>query len=296
MTLQQDWMTELLQQYPHIGRLVWFTVDDTPMAETDWLQAITQAGLAAYGLPRAIAPTTAYLRGLQTLTTVSEHHTLLRRVARGRGRVVHQWIRETVENEQAVFTPLVTIERRSHPVSLAIHPLTPLTAAEDAALQHLTDAIAQAEHTYLPRDRRQQVRQWLQSVGALSLAKAGPVQFIPETATGLVDALTQAQHALGITVWSLPLQRSDDVIHTLAQHFLHETTTRAASLLQRIQTLKATGKDLTLGQTEALVRDYQALNTRVKEYTDLFGVQLEAVQDQLALVQQAVAHTVGVTV
>ena len=285
---QHDWMTELLASNPEIGRLVWFTVNDGPVNQTQWLQAAVQAGLAVYGTPAGIPANTAYLRGLRALQQATPTRTLIRRVEQEHGRTVHHWIEETVSGGHVHFRVLAALERRAKQDVLMTHPLDTLTAAESDALSRLPELVDTARHTYTPGDRRRQVRQWLAAVGALQMAAAGPMQFVPDTATGLIDALTRAQDDLGVHVWSMPLQRSQDVVTTLTASLDAEITKKTAALLKTVQTTREAGKTPTTGQQAKLVSQLHDLDTRVQRYAELFGWQLDNLTMQLDIARKTV--------
>ena len=292
-TQQDDWMTELLASHPNIGRLCWFTVGDEPVDQHAWLQAIIQAGLAPYGWPHDIPATTAYLRGLHAMQRATPTKTLLRCVERERGRSVHHWIQETVSGGQVQFTVLAAIERQSRNDTLSIYRQTSLSSADDAALSQLSELIDTARHTYTPGDRRRQVRQWLGSVGALHMEAAGPVQFVPDSAGGLLDALTQAQADLGLNIWSMPLQRSQDVIATLTQSLDADITQKTTALLKRVHEARQAGKTLSAHQQTQLLEQFQSLDSRVQHYASLFGGQLTNLTTQIEVAKQALRQALA---
>ncbi len=289
-TLQQDdLMTQLLAHHPQVGRLAWFTVEAQDVDQSTWLNAVVQAGLAHYGMPQGVAPTTAYLRSLRLLQHAAESKTLIRRVVRERGRTVHHWIRETLVNGQVDFTVLAAIDRDTkHDRIASVYRMALLSRTEEEALSQLPEFLNTARHTYTPGDRRRQVRAWFTGAGALHLDAAGPVQFVPEEAAGLLEALTQARDALGIQVWSMPLQRSEDVIATITQSLDAEVTKKTATLLKQVQDTQAAGKSPTVAQQAKLVATLQDLDTRVQRYAGLFGQQLTTPTSQLDLAKQAV--------
>lgn len=284
---QDDWMGALLQQHPDLGRLVWFRVDEAPVDAAAWLQAVVDAGLAQYGTPSGIPATTGYLRGLAALKAQTPHRTLIRRVARAHGTTEHHWIRDEVIGGQVVFTPIAAIRYTARTESLQVTPLAP-RQEEQAALAQLPDLIATARRTYTAGDRRRQVRHWLQRTGALTMANAGPVTFLPVSAAGLMTALDRAKTALGLEIWSLPLTRSADVVATLTQQLDADVQQKTAALVQRVRTARAAGRDLTVAQQEALVRDLHALDDRIRAYEALFGTQLDQLQNALTVAHRVV--------
>ncbi|POB12212.1 DUF6744 family protein [Sulfobacillus sp. hq2] len=284
-----DWVTDLLHTHPDLGHLVWFTVEAGAMAQADWLAAIAQAGLAHYGLPAGIAPTTAYVRGLRTLGQGPDTRTLLRRVARHRGTVTHHWIRETTASGAVTFQVLAAITGHPRTGTLTtVERRASLTAAEETALARLPDAIQAAGQTYTAGDRRRQIRTWLARVGALTMVAAGPVQFVPTDAQGLLTALTRAQAALGLQVWTLPLARSADVIATVTASLDAEVTQKTAHLLHQLQTARAAPTPLTTAQQTRFVTAFQALQQRVEHYTQLLDDEHSALTQQLALARTAI--------
>lgn len=288
-TLQQDdLMTELLAAHPQVGRLMWFTVDDAPVDQAQWLQAMVQAGLTTYGTPTGLAPSTAFLRGLHAMKRATADRTLLRRVIREKGRTVHHWIEEKVSNGVVDFRVLASIERDTQYDRVTTKRWDTLEPSEDAALSRLPEFIETAGRTYTPGDRRRQVRQWLGKVGALQMAAAGPVQFVPEEASSLIETLTHAQSDLGLHVWSMPLARSADVIGTLTQSLDAEVTKKTASLLEAINKTRQGGKTPTTGQQAKLVAQLHDLTTRVQHYSNIFGEQLDNLTGQIDLAKRAV--------
>lgn len=285
---QEDFMTELLKAHPHVGRLAWFTVSDGPVDQATWFHAIVQAGLAAYGTPSGIASTTAYLRGLRAMQLATSDRTLIRRVTRERGRSVHHWIEETVHDGQVHFRTLAAIERFTKDDRVVTHRQAHLTPSEDEALARLPEWVEAARRTYTMGDRRRQVRQWLTNAGALKMVSAGPVQFIPDTATGLLDALSRGQADLGVQVWSMPVTRSHDVISTLTHSLDAEVTHKTAALLKKVQQAREAGKSPTTAQQAKLVEDLRALDSRIQQYASLFGDQLDNLTQQIAVAKQAV--------
>lgn len=288
MLQQDDLMAQLMASHPNVGRLAWFTVDEGLVDQQQWLQGLMRAGLTAYGAPKGIPATTAYLRGLRSMQAAAPGRTLIRRVERERGRTVHHWIEETVSGGQVHFRPLAAIARDTKHDVIGIQRLDQMTSEQDDALSRLTEFVDTAQHTFTAGDRRRQIRGWFSSVGALQMAHAGPMQFIPETAVGLIDALNQAQGDLGIHVWSMPLTRSADVIGTLTQSLDEEVTRKTAALLKSVQDAKKAGKTPTTGQQAKLVQQLRELDSRVNRYAGLFGEQLDNLTMQLDLARQTV--------
>lgn len=285
---QDDLMAQLLASHPNIGRLAWFTVEEGLVDQTQWIQGVMNAGLAAYGTPQGIPATTAYLRALRTLQSAAPGRTLIRRVERERGRTVHHWIEETVSGSQVHFRPLAAVERETTHDLINIHRLDHLTGEQDDVLSRLTEFIDTAQRTFTPGDRRRQIRGWFAGVGALQMAHAGPMQFVPETAVGLIDALAQVQDTLGVHVWSMPLSRSADVIGTLTDSLDVEVTKKTAALLKNVQASREAGKTPTVAQQAKLVQQLKDLDTRVQRYASLFGDQLDNLNSQIDVARQAV--------
>lgn len=293
-TVQQaDLMTELLASHPNVGRLAWFTVDEGLVDQQQWLQGLMEAGLTAYGVPKGIPAATAYLRGLRAMQAAAPNRTLIRRVERERGRTVHHWIEETVSGGQVHFRPLAAVKRDTKHNFISIHRLDHLTKGQDDALSRLTEFIDTAQRTFTPGDRRRQIRGWFAGVGALHMAHAGPMQFVPETAVGLIDALAQVQDTLGVHVWSMPLVRSSDVIGTLTQSLDAEVTKKTVTLLKSVQAAREAGKTLTTGQQAKLVQQLKDLDSHVQRYSGLFGEQLDNLTSQIDIAHQAVREALG---
>ena len=297
-TIQQDdLMTQLLASHPNVGRLAWFTVDDGLIDQNQWINGLMQAGLTAYGKPQGIPSTTAYLRGLRAMQSAATPRTLIRRVERERGRTVHHWIEESIQGGQVQFRPIAAITRGvardTKFDTISIQRLDHLTGSEDEALAKLTEFVDTAQHTYTPGDRRRQIRSWFAGVGALQMAHAGPMQFVPETAVGLIDALAQVQDTLGVHVWSMPLARSGDVIGTLTQSLDAEVTKKTAALLKNVQSAREAGKTPTTGQQAKLVQQLKELDARVQRYSGLFGGQLDNLTSQIDIARQAVRGALG---
>ncbi|NMP22645.1 DUF6744 family protein [Sulfobacillus harzensis] len=285
---QDDLMAQLLASHPNVGRLAWFTVDEGLVDQQQWLQGLMRAGLTAYGAPKGIPATTAYLRGLRSMQAAAPGRTLIRRVERERGRTVHHWIEETVSGGQVHFRPLAAIARDTKHDIISIQRLDQMTSEQDDALSRLPEFVDTAQRTFTAGDRRRQIRGWFSGVGALQMAHAGPMQFIPETAVGLIDALNQAQNDLGIHVWSMPLTRSADVIGTLTQSLDDEVTRKTAALLKSVQDAKKAGKTPSTASQAKLVQQLKELDSRVQRYSGLFGEQLDNLTTQIAIARQAV--------
>jgi hypothetical protein len=198
-----------------------------------------------------------------------------------------------VSGGQVHFRPLAAVERDTQHDIINIHQLDHLTNGQDDALSRLTEFVDTARHTYTPGDRRRQVRGWFAGVGALQMAHAGPMQFVPETAVGLIDALTPVQDTLGVHVWSMPLARSGDVIGTLTQSLDAEVTKKTAALLKSVQAARDAGKTPTTGQQAKLVQQLKELDSRVQRYSGLFGEQLDNLTSQIDIARQAVRGALG---
>lgn len=286
--LQEDWMAQVLANHPQVGRLAWFTVDDKMVDQQQWMHALMNAGLTIYGQPHGIPATTAYLRGLRAMQHAAGASTLIRRVEREKGRTMHHWIEETVAGGQVQFRPIAAITRYTKSDAMNVQRLDHLSSHEDDALSRLPEFVDTARNTYTPGDRRRQIRSWFAGVGAIQMANAGPVQFVPETAVTLIDALSHAQESLGLTVWSMPLTRSADVIGTLTQSLDAEVTKKTAALLKSVQKSREAGKTPTTGQQAKLVEQLRDLDTRIQRYAGLFGTQLDNLTSQIGIARQAV--------
>ena len=288
---QDDLMTQFLAANPQVGRLIWFTVDDGPVDQNAWLQGIVDVGLASYGTPPGVPATTAYLRGLRAMQQAVPSRTLVRCVERERGRTVHHWIKETIVNGHVDFRALAAIERRTTGTPADVintRRLDTLSASEDEALGRLQTYIDTARAMYTPGDRRRQVRRWLANAGALQMVAAGPVQFVPEGAAGLIEAMSQAQETLGMQIWSMPLTRSSDVVATLTQSLDAEVTRKTAALLKSVQEANAAGKTPTLRQQTKVVEQMQDLDARVQHYASMLGTEMDVLTDQIGLAKKAV--------
>ena len=290
---QDDLMTQLTGSSGTLGRLAWFTVTDNNVDRAQWLETIIQAGLAPYGLPNAIRPTTVYLRGLRAMQRQAGGSTLLRRVAREKGRTTHHWIAESVAGGQVHFNVMAAIHRDTKTDALQLDRLGDMTAAQDQAFRDLPSLVDTAAQTYTPGDRRQQILRWIRSAGSLKMPDAGPVQFIPVEATGVLDALDRAQTGLGLTLWSMPLSRSSDVIETLTQGLDAEVSQKTLALLKSIRTTKEAGKTPTAAQQAKLLDQLHDLDRRVQRYAGLFDAQLDNLTDQLALARQQVRQVLA---
>lgn len=288
-----NFLHELLASNPQIGQLAWFTVTDKPVDSRQWIQAIMQAGLASYGMPSAIPDKTAYLRGLHKLQQVVPQHTLIRRVEQSKDHTVHHWIEESIHTGQVHFRPLAAIERRAANNHVLSQPLDTLEEEEDHALSQLLTFIHEAAITFTPSDRRRQIRRWFAKIGSLQMAYAGPVQFLDESATGLLTALSRAQSDLGIHLWTVPLTRTEDVIQTLTDSLDTEVTKKTTALLHKVHTLHQTGKDLSSAQQAALVQQLHDLDQRVQHYSTLFGSQLDHLTTQITMAKQAVRNSLS---
>jgi len=288
MVQQDDLMAQLMASNPTVGRIAWFTVDDGPVDQHQWINGLMQFGLTAYGKPKGIPASTAYLRGLRSMQTAAPGRTLIRRVEREKGRTVHHWIEETVSGGQVHFRPLAAIARDTKYDVININRVAHLSTEQDDALSRLTEFVDIAQRTFTAGDRRRQIRSWFSGVGALQMAHAGPMQFIPETAVSLIDALNQAQDDLGIHVWSMPLTRSGDVINTLTQSLDAEVTRKTTALLKSVQATQQAGKTPTTAQQVKLVQQLKDLDSRVQRYSGLFGEQLDNLTMQLDIARQTV--------
>ena len=256
--------------------------------QQQWIQGVMNAGLTIYGQPHGIPAATAYLRGLRAMQHAAGASTLIRRVEREKGRTVHHWIEETVAGGQVQFRPIAAITRYTKSDAMNVQRLDRLSSHEDDALSRLTEFVDTARNTYTPGDRRRQIRSWFAGVGAIQMANAGPVQFVPETAVTLIDALSQAQESLGLTMWSMPLTRSADVIGTLTQSLDAEVTKKTAALLKSVQKSREAGKTPTTGQQAKLVEQLHDLDTRIQRYAGLFGTQLDNLTGQIDIARKAV--------
>lgn len=288
--VQTDFIADLMAANPNVGRMAWFTVNNEPINQTQWIQALANAGLLQYGTPQGIPAGSAYLRGLHAMQAMAKHSghgTLLRRVERKRGSVTHHWIEETLVQGRMQFTTVAAITRDTAHDVLSVHRMGTMANSLDEVLGQLPELIKTAQATYTPGDRRRQILRWFQQVGALHLANAGPVQFLPESAAALIDNLVAAQTDLGLQVWSMPLSRSADVIDTLTQSLDVEINRKTATLLKKIHDLKARGEDPTPGQQAKVVEQLHDLNQRVKLYSDLFGDQLTALTTQIEMARSA---------
>lgn len=285
--VQNDFVAQLVQTSAQVGHVVWFTVEAHEVPQAEWVQAITTAGLAAYGLPSGVSPAVAYRRALRRLQREGGGKTLMRLVARESGRTTHHWIRETVAHGQVTFTPIaaVTRDRRSHAVTTTV--LADLTADQQDALTRLPTFLRQAETTYTAGDRRRQIRRWLDGVGALPMT-IGSAVFVPDTGSGLVTALQRAGTDLGVQLMALPLARSRDVVDTLVTNLDTLVTRQTAALLESVKTAQAAGHELTDAQKARLVDQFRALDARVQQYAALFGQQLDNLTMQIDVARQAV--------
>lgn len=290
---QDDLMAELTGSSGTLGRLAWFTVTDESVDQKQWLATIIQAGLAPYGLPEGIRPSTAYLRGLRAMQHQAGGSTLLRRVAREKGRTTHHWIAESVSGGRVHFQVLAAIQRDTKTDALHVDYLGDMTGDQSRALGDLSSLVETAARTYTPGDRRQQITRWIRSAGSLKMPHAGPVQFIPAEATGVLDALDRAQGGLGLTLWSMPLSRSSDVVETLTQGLDAEVSQKTLALLKAIRTTKETGKTPTAAQQAKLLDQLHDLDSRVQRYAGLFDTQLDNLTDQLALARQQVRQVLA---
>jgi hypothetical protein len=275
---QPNLMHDLLAQHPHVGRLAWFTVQDDAVDRATWIQQIMDAGLSQYGLPQPISDTTAYLRGLHALQTRVSTRTHLRRVAHRDGETIHHWIEETIAHEIVHFRPIAAIHRHTKTQRVHFQPLDTLTPDEADARDALPEAIATAADRYTASDRRRQIQHWFDQAGALHLTQAGPVQFIPEPAMGLVTALESAQAGLHLHCWSMPVPRTDAGLETLTASLEAEVTETTSRLIDRAKRLTADGKTPSVRQQAQLLEEFQALHQRIQYYTDLFGTQLDTLQ------------------
>lgn len=281
---QPDFLAALADPAAPAGHLFWFTVGPDGLDQAAWIQAIQDAGLAAYGLPGPIAPATAFHRALHALRQQARAQgvaTLLRRVERRRGAERWHWIREQVAQGQVQFTPLAALTRLpagGH----AVEPTGALTPAEAAVLDTFPALVAAAGRTYTPGDRRRQVLRWLAPLEPLGLEHAGPVRFVPAGGTPLLETLVQAGPALGLQAWMLPLARSQAVADTLAQALTAEVQAKAARLLADAAVLE----DLASPRAQRWIAAFQALDARVRHYADLLETHHDAIRHHLDLVRQ----------
>lgn len=290
---QDDLMAELAGSSGTLGRLAWFTVNDDSVDQAQWIETIIQAGLAPYGLPTGIRATTAYLRGLRAMQRQVGDSTLLRRVAREKGRTTHHWIAESVAGGQVQFRVLAAIHRDTKTDALQLDRLGDMTMAQEQALHDLPSLVDTAARTYTPGDRRQQITRWIRGAGSLKMPDAGPVQFIPAEASGVLDALNRAQTGLGLTLWSMPLSRSSDVVETLTHGLDAEVSQKTLALLKSIRSTKEAGKTPTEAQQAKLLDQLHDLDSRVQRYAGLFDTQLDNLTDQLALARQQVRQVLA---
>lgn len=289
MKMQQtDLMTQLLADHPQIGQLVWFTVHPEGMTDTAWIQAVADAGLVHYGGLLHITDRTAYLRALRALQQSAAQPTLIRQVARQKGKSIHHWIEESVVNGHMQFRVLAAFTRDHRTSAVTIDRHAALTPSEDAALAQWPTVLHHAYTTVTAGDRRRQITRWLHQIGTLAMASAGPMQFVTEEAAGLVATFNKHQEALGMHVWSLPLHRTADVIATLTQSLETEVTQQTTTLLQRARDAQNTGKPLSLAQQAALVKHLRALESRVTRYAQVFDTQLDSLTTHLDWAKHAV--------
>ncbi len=288
---QETFLATLSHQSDTVGQLFWFAVDPDPMPEDQWIQAMTTAGLATYGLPGAIPPATAYVRALHALQRQARQHgvkTLLRVVDRPKGQVMHHWIKETVSGGQVLFTPLAAITREYRQDIIRSTPLTALEPEEQTALSTLPTLINTALHTYTPGDRRRQVRRWLNALQSLAMDHAGPVQFVPQDGAGLVQALSEHQDTLGLQCWSLPLARNQQVLETLVQNVETQVKHDAVVLLNTLKKAHQAGKTLTTAQQQKMLGDFHALEARAQHYAEVLDTESSALSSHLDVVRQQI--------
>ncbi len=288
---QENFLATLSRQSDTVGQLFWFTMQAEPVSQDQWVQAITTAGLATYGLPGDIPPATAYLRGLHAMRLQTRQHgirTLLRVVERPKGRVIHHWIRETVSGEQVTFTPLAAITREYRHDTVSSTALTPLDPEERTALAALPHLIDTALHTYTAGDRRRQIRRWFATLQSLAMDHAGPVQFVPQDGAGIVQVLTEHQETLGIQCWALPLARNPQVLETLAQNVEAQVQHDAVALLNHLKKAHQAGKTPTTAQQKKMLADFHALEARAQHYAEVLDTQSSALSSHLDVVRQQI--------
>ena len=274
-----------------LGHLFWFTVDHRIRPLRDVIQAITTHGLAPYGLPEGISPSTAARRAAQALPGAAPSKTLIRTLQRTRDTWIQQWIRESVNAQKTGldFTPLGEIRwTKGTPWQLHTQNFSAMTSAEKDVWDTLPEYWHTAETHLTPGDMRIQVQIWIRSAHPIAMQHAGPVHFVPAEGTSLLDDLLAAQEALGLQCWKIPLPPEPGVEATIIESLQTQVQAESNALIRRIQKAKANGKSLTDTQEQRLLEDFQALRKQAEYYRDCFRTGLERVEDDLDLTRQQI--------
>jgi hypothetical protein len=281
------------QTLTSLGQLFWFTVDPRPLPQSEWIQAITQANLAAYGLPQGITPTTAYRRAFLNLRMAARKQhiaSLIRLVDQDKTTTTHHWIRETRTSGHIVFTAVGEFIRNKSSDTVSITPLDSLSSPESQLLATFPDLMDFARQHYTSGDRRRQILHWLSTVDSLKMRHAGPVHFIPADGSGLIDQLITHQNSLGIQAWRIPLPPSGDAMDTVLDSLEHQIRTQTATMLQTLHKAQDQGHDLSVAQQKALLVKFHAIQDRVTHYTQIFQNGSDAIQAHLSVLQDNIAN------